>query len=158
MKRDNFLIGILVGIAVLVIVALIVFFMRKDNMVYVNEDTPAGVIQNYIIALHKRDFDKAYTYLADLPYKPSAAAFREAFYNHNIDPTNAGIEIGTTDINGDTAAVNIGVIYNPNDPFSNGYQNSEYAQLVKQNGAWKIKQLPYSFWSFDWYRNSIPVK
>ncbi|MEI7848150.1 MAG: hypothetical protein WCK35_20295 [Chloroflexota bacterium] len=157
MKQDRFLTGILIGIAVLVVVALAIFFTRKDNLNYVSEDTPDGVVQNYVVALHKRDFDKAYGYLADLPSKPTADFFRQSFLNHNVDPTNSGLEIGKSEISGNTASVTLGVIYSPNDPFTSGYRNAEYAQLVKQNDAWKIKQLPYNFWSYDWYQPT-PVK
>ena len=52
MKQDRFLTGILIGIAVLVVIALAVFFLRQDNLVYAAEDTPAGVVQNYVVALH----------------------------------------------------------------------------------------------------------
>ena len=55
MKQDRFLTGILIGIVVLVVVALAVFFTRKDNLNYVSDDTPAGVVQNYVVAVHKRD-------------------------------------------------------------------------------------------------------
>jgi hypothetical protein len=159
MKQDRFLTGILIGIAILIIVALVVFFMRKDNLTYVSDDTPEGVVQNYVVALHKRDFDKAYSYIADLPGKPTPELFRQAFLNHNVDPTNAGVDIGKTETSAETASVSLGIIYSPNDPFSNGYRNAEYAQLVRQNGSWKIKQLPYNFWSYDWYQPTAqPVK
>ena len=158
MKQDRFLTGILIGIAVLIIIALAVFFTRKDNLNYTSDDTPEGVVQNYVVALHKRDFEKAYGYLADLTNKPTPEQFRQSFLNHNVDPTNAGLEIGKTEISADTASVTLGVIYSPNDPFSTGYRNAEYAQLVQQKGAWKIKQLPYNFWSYDWYQpTSIPA-
>ena len=55
MKQDRFLIGILIGIVILVVAALTVFFTRKDNLIYVTEETPEGVVQNYVVALHKRD-------------------------------------------------------------------------------------------------------
>ncbi len=162
MKQDRFLIGILIGIAVLVVVALVIFFIRKDNLNYVSDETPQGVVQNYVVALHKRDFDRAYSYLANLSNKPNPETFRSAFLNHNVDPANAGLEIGKVEISADTASVNLGIIFSPNDPFSSGYQNSDYAQLVRQNGAWKIKQLPYNFWSYDWYQPTaipaVPVK
>jgi len=158
MKQDRFLTGILIGIAVLIVAALVVFFFRKDNLNYVGDDTPEGVVQNYVVALHKRDFDKAYGYLADLPSKPTPELFRQAFLNHVVDPTNAGLEIGKTEISAETASVSLGVIYSPNDPFSSGYRNAEYAQLVRQKGAWKIKQLPYNFWSYEWYQpTAIPA-
>jgi len=162
MKQDRFLIGILIGIAVLIVAALIIFFTRKDNLNYVSDATPEGVVQNYVVALHKRDFDKAYGYLADLQNKPTPDHFRQSFMNHNVDPSNAGVEIGKAEIVGDTASVTLGVIYSPNDPFSSGYRNAEYAQLVRQKGDWKIKQLPYNFWSYDWYQPTplpaYPVK
>ena len=162
MKQDRFLIGILIGIAVLIVVALTVFFTRKDNLNYVSDATPAGVVQNYVVALHKRDFDKAYTYLADLPNRPTLELFRQAFLDHNIDPSNVGLEIGKSEISGESASVSLGVIYSPNDPFSSDYRNAEYAQLVRQKGAWKITQLPSNFWAYDWYQPNttpaIPVK
>ncbi len=157
MKQDRFLTGILIGIAVLIVMALVVFFVRKDNLTYVADNTPEGVVQNYVVALHKRDFDKAYTYLADIKDKPTPEQFRQSFLNHSVDPTNAGLELGKTEISGKTAVVNLGIIFGPNDPFSGGYRNTEYAQLVQENNAWKIKQMPYSFWAYDWYQPT-PVK
>jgi hypothetical protein len=159
MKQDRFLIGILIGIAVLMIVALAVFFSRKDNLNYVADDTPEGVVQNYVVALHKRDFEKAYGYLADLENKPTLEQFHQSFLNHSIDPANAGLEVGKSEISGDSASVSLGIIFNSRDPFSEGYRNTEYAQLVRQNGAWKIKQMPYNFWAYDWYQPTpFPVK
>ena len=166
MKQDRFLTGILIGIAVLVIAALAVFFIRKDNLTYVNDSTPEGVVQNYVVALHKHDFEKAYGYLANLPNKPTADGFHQAFLNHEVDPANVGLELDKTEISADSATVTVGIMYNPNDPFSNGYRNVDYAQLARQNGAWKLKQLPAnSFWSYNWYQNqpsntvpAVPVK
>lgn len=162
MKQDRFLTGILIGIAVLIVLALVVFFVRKDNLTYVADNTPEGVVQNYVVALHKRDFDKAYAYLADLESKPTPEQFRQSFLNHTVDPANAGLEIGKAEISGETATVSLGVIFSPSDPFSSGYRNTEYAQLVQENSAWKIKQMPYNFWAYDWYQPTpmpaFPVK
>ncbi|HSL44070.1 MAG TPA: hypothetical protein VK897_11605, partial [Anaerolineales bacterium] len=70
MKQDRFLTGILVGIAILVVVALAVFFLRRDNQSYVSEDVPEGVVHNYVLAVINGDYQKAYGYLADLDNKP----------------------------------------------------------------------------------------
>jgi hypothetical protein len=162
MKQDRFLTGILIGIAALIVVALVIFFVRKDNLVYVNDNVPAGVVQNYVVALHKRDYEKAYGYLASLANKPTLDQFRQSFISHIMDPSSTGIEIGTAEINGDTATVSISIISSPGDPFSTGYRNSDYAQLVLEKDAWKIKQLPYNFWAYDWYQPTaipaMPVK
>jgi hypothetical protein len=160
MKQDRFLTGILIGIAVLIIVALTAFFSRKDgNLNYVADDTPEGVVQNYVVALHKRDFEKAYGYLVDIQNKPTQEQFHQSFLNHNVDPANAGVEMGKAEIVGNSASVSLNVIYGQSDPFSSGYRNTDYAQLARQNGAWKIKQMPPSFWAYDWYQpTSFPVK
>ena len=162
MKQDRFLTGILIGIAVLIVLALVVFFVRKDNLTYVADNTPEGVVQNYVVALHKREFDKAYAYLANLESKPTPEEFRQSFLNHMVNPANTGLEIGKVELNGETATVSLALIYSPNDPFTNSYRNTEYAQLVKENSAWKIKQMPYNFWSYEWYHPTAmpayPVK
>ena len=152
MKQDRFLTGILIGIAVLVFIALVVFFMRKDNLVYVPDDNPAGVVQNYVVALYKHDYQKAYTYVADLQNKPTLDQFQQSFLNHNIDPTGVALDLGKVEINGDTATVSLSINNVPADPFSTGYRSTDYAQLVRQGEAWKIKQLPQgNFWAYDWY-------
>jgi hypothetical protein len=159
MKQDRFLVGILVGIGVLVIVALTLFFTRQDKQEYVSEDTPEGVVHNYTLAVYREEYEKAYGYLAEAENKPTYNEFRQAFFNHFVDPSNAGLELGETEIVGDEAYVTVSLIYNPTDPFSSGYRNTETARLERQNGAWKLLQMPYNFWSYDWYQpKPEPVK
>lgn len=157
MKQDRFLTGILIGIAALILLALVVFFLRKDDLVYVDESTPQGVVQNYIVAVQKRDYEKAYAYLADLENKPTYEQFRESFFNNYISPSGVGVEILQTETSGDLATVGLAIIYNQSDPFAGSSRYVETARLERQAGAWKIKQLPYQFWAYDWYQPT-PVK
>ncbi len=157
MKQDRFLTGILLGIAALIVFALAVFFTRQDTLAYVDQATPQGVVQNYIVALQKRDYEKAYTYLADLENKPTYAQFRESFFNNYVLPTGVGVEILQTEISDDLATVGLSIIYNQRDPFASSSRSVENARLVRQAGAWKIKQMPYQLWAFDWYQPT-PVK
>ena len=152
MKQDRFLIGILIGIAALVVLSLALFFTRKDSETYVADDTPEGVVHNYVVAVHKRDFEKAYSYLAEKDYKPTYEQFRQAFITNMVFPDNVGVEIGDADISGSEAVVALSTIYNSSDPFSGGYRNNEAALLILQNGQWKLEQLPYNFWAYDWYQ------
>lgn len=155
MKQDRFLVGILVGIGVLVVIALALFFTRQDNQEYVSDDTPEGVVHNYALALYKDDYDKAYAYLAEAKNKPTYNEFRQAFFNRYVDPGNAGLEIGKTEIAGEEAYVTVYLIYNPSDPFSSGYRNTETARLERQGGEWKLLQMPYNFWAYDWYQSKF---
>ena len=67
MKQDRFLIAILAAVGILVISALVVFFFRQDSHEYGSDDTPEGVVRNYVIAIHKEDFERAYNALQDSP-------------------------------------------------------------------------------------------
>jgi len=152
MKQDRFLTGILIGIGVLIVIALTVFFTRKDTQSYVAEDVPEGVVHNYVLAVLNKDYEKAYGYLADLKNKPTYDEFRRAFLNREVNPDNAGVDIGKSEIVKDVATVEIGLLYSSSDPFSTGYRNYESAELLMQNGIWKLTSMPgYYLWSYNWY-------
>lgn len=157
MKQDRFLLGILVGIGVLVVIALTLFFTRQNKQEYAADDTPEGVVHNYAMALYQGDYEKAYGYLAAADNKPTYDEFRQAFFSHYVDPSNVGLEIGETRIAGQEAYVTLNLIYNPSDPFSSGYRNAETAHLERQNGQWKLLQMPYNLWSYDWYQKPVDV-
>ena len=153
MKQDRFLTGILLGIGLLVVIALAVFFTRKDSQTYVPDDTPEGVVHNYVLALLKKDYEKAYGYLADLDHKPTYDEFRKSFLNGIVNPNNGAVDIGTSETTRDEASVEVTMINNASDPFSTGYRDTQRAILVKQNGAWKISSMPtYYFWDYSWYQ------
>ena len=152
MKQDKFLTSILIGIGALILLALGLFFTRQDKRDYVADNAPAGVVHNYVLAILNRDYDKAYGYLADLEHKPTYEEFRQSFFNGMVNPNNAGLEVGAAEINGDEAVVTVTLFYSYNDPFSSGYESTDHALLVEQNGAWKLSSMPYNFWNYNWYQ------
>jgi hypothetical protein len=153
MKQDRFLLGILIGIAVLVAAALAVFFTRQQQVSYRPDDLPQDVVHNYVLAAMNRDYEKGYAYLADLKDKPTFEEFRQAFAVGRLTPDQTGIKIGGADISGDSAAVEVIMVYTPSDPFSSGSDNVGSAQLLLQDGAWKISSMPaYNLWDFGWYQ------
>jgi hypothetical protein len=158
MKQDRFLTGILIGIAALVVIALVVFFLRQDSQSYVPEDAPEGVVHNYVLAALNGDYEKAYGYLASLDHKPTYDQFRDAFITGAVNPNNSAVDLGNSEISGDTASVEVALIYNPSDPFSTGYRDVQRAVLVRENGAWKLSSMPcYYFWDCSWYPQEQPV-
>ncbi len=153
MKQDRFLTGILIGIGILIIVALGLFFIRQDKRDYIADDTPEGVTHNYVLAVVNKNYEKAYSYLADLENKPTYEQFRQSFFNGAVNPGNVGVDVGTAEINDDEAIVEITLVYSQSDPFSSGYQNTDRALLIKQGGKWKLSAMPtYSFWDYNWYQ------
>lgn len=153
MRQDRFLTGILIGIALLIVAALIVFFSRRDQGNYVAENTPEGVVHNYVLAVLRKDYQKAYGYLADLDNKPTYPQFRQAFAVGRLSPGSSGIKIGATTVTANDATVEVDTVNAPSDPFSSGYTSPGSAQLVRQNGAWKISSMPmYNLWDYSWYQ------
>ncbi len=153
MRQDRFLTGILIGIAVLVVVALAVFFLRQGSQSYVSEAVPEGVVHNYVLAVLNKEYEKAYGYLADLDNKPTYGQFRDAFLTGVVNPNNSAIDIGDSEVTDETASVEVALIYNPTDPFSTGYRDVQRAILVRQNGTWKLSSMPgYYFWDYSWYQ------
>jgi hypothetical protein len=156
MKQDRFLTGILIGIGALALAALALFFTRQEKRDYVAEDNPEGVAYNYVLAVVNKDYEKAYGYLADLEHKPTYEQFRRSFFNGAIYPSDTGVDVGEAEINGDEAVVNLTLVYSPSDPFSSGYESTDRALLVLQDGKWRISAMPYAFWDYSWYQP--PVK
>ena len=152
MKQDRFLTGILIGIAALVVIALAVFFSRRGTQAYISEETPEGVVHNYVLAVLNKDYEKAYSYLADLENKPTYEQFRDAFLKGIVNPNNSAVDVGKSEITGDTASVEVALIYSQSDPFSTGYRDVQRAILVKQSNTWKLSSMPgYYFWDYNWY-------
>ena len=77
-STDKFLIGIVVAIVLLIITALAVTLSQPEPT-YLAEDTPEGVAHNYLMALNKEEYDRAYGYLSPVlaGYPASAGKFAE---------------------------------------------------------------------------------
>jgi hypothetical protein len=62
-STDKFLIGIVVGIVLLVVAAFVITLARPEPT-YQVEGTPESVAHNYLLALQKEDYQRAYGYLS----------------------------------------------------------------------------------------------
>ncbi|MBE0671384.1 MAG: hypothetical protein IH588_12405, partial [Anaerolineales bacterium] len=111
MKQDKFLTGILIGIGILILLALGLFFTRQEKREYIADNAPDGVVHNYVLAILNKDYQKAYGYLADLEHKPTYEEFRQSFFNGMVNPGDIGVDVGAVDINNDEAVVTLAVYY-----------------------------------------------
>jgi len=83
-STDKFLIGIVAAI-VLIIIAALVITLAQPEPTYMTEDTPEGVAHNYLVALNKEDYERAYGYLSPVlaGYPASAGKFAEHVQDHS---------------------------------------------------------------------------
>jgi hypothetical protein len=151
MKQDKFLLGILIGIAVLVVAAFALFFIRQPMLQYVDDSTPSGVVQDFVIALHKGDYPRAYGYLASGTNKPTLEEFRSPFLLKQTDISSTELHLGEESVAGNGATVRLDYSQYYGSPYdvNRGYWQ---ADLVLENGQWKIIQMPPPYWFYDWYQ------
>jgi len=152
-KGDRFLTGILIGIGVLVLASLVLFFARRNGQSYQPEDTPEGVVHNFALALTNKDYQKAYSYLAKEDGKPEYATFLETFATGRDRFSNVGLQIVSSSLSGDSAIVDVVVVHVGQGPFDEGWREETAAILVGSGGGWKIRQMPVPYWDFGWYRD-----
>jgi hypothetical protein len=151
MRQDRFLTGILIFIGLLVVLAVSLFFFRqRSEQTYGPDDTPVGVVRNYVLALQKADYERAYSYVAANTLQASQAQFRQSLTNNARDISDTAIQIGAAQQSSTgEATVSLDIVQNQGGLFSNVNHQSQTAALVRQNGAWKIQTMPYPFWSYD---------
>lgn len=153
MKTDRFLLVILGAIGLLVIAALLLFFIRQRGQEYGPQDTPQGVVRNYVLALERRDYERAYSLLSEAEGKPDFDRFRQDFLARRVDPSNAAILIQKDWQSGEDVLVDLVVVFAASGPFGDSYRQPEQALLVRDAaGEWKLARMPYPYWGYDWYQ------
>jgi hypothetical protein len=157
MRQDRFLIAILAGIGVLVVLSVALFIARRGTLAYGPEDTPEGVTRNFIVAVKKGDYDRAYAYLGEIENKPDSFAFRQTYQQFQAsEVASTGVEVGQTNMEGEKAYVQMSMLRGGGGLFNEVYRDQQSAELVLESGAWKIKAMPYPFWNYSWTETVKP--
>jgi hypothetical protein len=150
LRQDRFLLGIIIGAIILAAAALILFFARGRSQTYGPETDPPGVARNYLLAVQKEDYRKAYGYLQEAPLKPDYETFRSYLVNTQGQSENFTLQVIDSKIDGREAVLSLALV--SGSPFGEPNRSTDKA-ILKQDasGVWKVKQMPYSFWGYDWY-------
>lgn len=151
-SSDKFLIAIVAGIILLVVVAFILTLNREEPT-YQAEDTPEGIAFNYLLAIQKEEYARAYGYLSPSlrNYPATLQAFEDDIGDNPWDFHNRQenlLAIRETDINGDHATVKVyeTTYYGGGDLFNSGqYTYAFDMKLELEDGVWKIVDSPYYF-------------
>jgi len=150
-STDKFLIGIVAAIVLLIIAALVVTLTQPEPT-YQAEDTPEGVAHNYLMALNKEEFDRAYGYLSPVlaGYPASAGKFAEHVQDYswsfrlNVDTT---LLVESARITGNQGIVRVRESrFRGGDLFDSGQSTSVFdVELRLEDEEWKIVDADYFF-------------
>lgn len=150
-STDKFLTGIVVGIVVLVIVAFVVTLTRPEST-YQAEDTPEGVAHNYLLALQKEDYARAYGYLSPTldGYPASVDEFTDAVARYSwkfrLD-TDTTLTVGSSRKVGNRTMVQVRESrFEGGNLIGNNQSITTFdIELELEEGAWKIVDADYYF-------------
>jgi hypothetical protein len=155
MKEDKFLIGIIIGIVLVVVIAIVTVLWRTpENEEYIVDDIPAGVVHNYFLAIQRKDYEKAYSYLSDeLESKPSLDKFIRDVDSFGYG-SQASLKIGETHLGDVRSQVDVSITtYQPGNLFENSSytnQGAAYLLATTDGAGWKLTEFPYPYWGYDW--------
>ena len=149
-QPDRFLLGILAGIVLLLLVALISVVALRRPTPDLPAGTPGGVVQRFYNALEQRDYAQAYSFLGGAITNTLRL---EDFVTFNAQNGSNGQQtrgrIDSEKTTGDQSTVTVSVthFYSSGGPFSGSseYTTSETFTLRREAGAWRITSLPYAY-------------
>lgn len=151
MKNDRFLIVIISFVGFFVVLAVVLYFLRQEPQDYGPEDSPQGVVRNYVLALQGGDYQHAYAYLQESENKPDFSTFQQIILQNETSAATVAVQLGKTHITGDRARVSLILLHFNADPLSRSWDESSAALLILQDGNWRITSMPYPYWGWDWY-------
>lgn len=158
MKTDRFLQFILIGIVLIMVAALGLFFQRQSSPAYRAGDAPEDVVHNYALALSQGEYERAYDSLAEGKLKPDFDTFRRAFLTGQLSISNASLRTEKAEIVKEEALVPVTVLQAGGGLFGDIMRMEYTGILILQEGAWKIKDLPYPYMNWEWVNQVFEEK
>ena len=151
-SADKVLIGIVAGIILLIIVAFVVALVKPEP-VYQAENTPEGVAYNYLLALKKEEYGRAYRYLSPQikGYPASVEIFIKYIHNDSwrfrLNSNETTLSVESTKVTGSNATVTMRETrFRGSDLFDSGQSITTFdMELRLESGKWEIVDSDYYF-------------
>ena len=151
---DKFLIGIVAGIVVLIVAAFAIVLTRPAPT-YKSDDAAEGVAFNYLFALDKNDYPRAYSYLSrTLKGRPSSAEnmardIERRCYGCNRGGDSSSWSVESSRTVGSNTVVTVRTTSYSTGIFGSTYDSTLEMRLTREEGVWKIVSLD-SYWPYCW--------
>jgi hypothetical protein len=155
MKIDKFLLGIVVGVLLLAVLAVVLVLVGAGPE-YMAEDTPVGVAHNYLVALNDGDYERALGYIANcVTGKPGAARSlgRLADEDWNFNDLRQDVSLVVSKVyEGEMTATVIveQTVFNNYGPLDSRSRHEEFSMRLQNiEGIWKLVEAD-NYWDSDW--------
>jgi hypothetical protein len=159
-SSSRVLLGFGIAVAVLVIATIVlVFTLGQKNMPLLDENTPEGTVQRYLLAIQDREFTRAYGYIY-IPSAPTPTDVPKPVYPSTYDywlisAENAAnktwkASLGRTTVSGNIATVAVTVeVFMTRGLFENPVStNNVVFSLQKQGANWLITSPSDVYWVY----------
>jgi hypothetical protein len=161
-STDKLLVGIVVGAVLLVAAALAVTLLRPQPT-YQPEDTPEGVVHNYLLALQQGEYKRAYSYLSPtiVGYPPLPQTFertvRDNSWQFPLGDTSTALEVLSARLEGGEAVVTVQeTSFYQGGLFDSGQTTQTFEVRLRRDPsgmAWKLVDAD-SYWMYCWNQES----
>ena len=161
---DKFLVGMVVGIVVLVVAAVVVTLARPAPA-YLPDDTAEGVVHNYFFALQQRDYERAYGYLSPSlkGYPRNAEVFADEVLTdkwtfQNLWEGNVTLNALPAVLSDSGQRANVTVQaaqFSRGGLFGNNEQQHTFSVDLKFDNSWKITHAD-KLWVWCWSEGDCP--
>jgi hypothetical protein len=154
---DRMLMAIVAGILLVVIAGLAVALLRPAAQ-FRADDTPEAAVHNYLLALQRDDFARAYSYLSpELSGYPASALEFERDVTGNRwqfggNAPNVALEVLSARVDGTTALARVREtqFYDAGWFGTNSYSYEHTFTLEREDGAWRLRRGD-SYWLLCWH-------
>lgn len=157
-SSDKFLLAIVIGILLLVGISFAVIVLMPEPS-YQAEDTPEGVLYNYLLAFQRQDYERAYRYLSPTleNYPADLEEFLDAIHSNtwqfDINAEHpSSFNITSSKIVGESAMVDVEFSrYSGGGLFDSDLATSTTTfRLIPVDDSWQIISGGYNFWYACW--------
>lgn len=105
--------------------------------------TPEGVMQLYLRAVIDGRYESAAQYFSN------SSECDATDIDRTWIPESVRINLGTTEIEGERAFLDVAVEIYSDGPFDNGYTEKHSYRLAKESGNWRILGIPWPLYSCE---------
>lgn len=153
-NSDKFLLAIVAGIILIVVIAFIVVIRRPEPQFQV-DNTPEGVVHDYLLALQLGDYESAYGHLSSEVVYPADIdefydSLREAPWEFTVSDNYSQVIESSEPISDQSVAVKVREIYTTNSLFAGDDYSDTFSMRVENDGGeWKLVSGE-RYWSSCW--------